>query len=175
MIPAVAQTLAELLAGETSLVSTEQIDFNHPGLRAKPGPRLNLYCYHIRANHQGQINSLTSSGLTQWFDVSFLVSAWDDTALGEQRLLYETLMSLLQHCALEETHLAPALRGYGNLAIAVSSLHPTETVAIWTALGVPLRPALCVTVTIPVNLQPPPYTRKSPNRICNLPVTPYLR
>lgn len=162
MIPAVAQTLAELLAEETSLISTEQIDFNHPGFCRQPGPRLNLYCYDIRANHQGQINTLPSNSLTVWFDISFLVSAWDNTALGEQRLLSEALMSLLHHRLLEEKLLAPTLRGHGHLAIAVSSFHPTDTTAIWTALGVPLRPALCVTITTPVNLRSPP-TPANPN------------
>ena len=170
MIPAVAQTLAKILAGGTSLIGTEQIDFNHPGWRKNNEPGLNLYCYDLRAssqvqsleqqvesskNHrQPQVTTVNDS--TTWFDVSFLVSAWDHTALGEQRLLSEALMLLLQHGCLKEEWLAPELRGHGNLLLRVSTVHPTDTVALWSALGVPLRPALYVTVTIPIKLQDTP-------------------
>lgn len=170
MIPAVAQTLAKILAGGTSLIGTEQIDFNHPGWRKNNEPGLNLYCYDLRAsspvqpsgrqvessNDRRQPQVTTVNDFTTWFDVSFLVSAWDHTALGEQRLLSEALMLLLQHCCLKEEWLAPELCGYGNLLLTVSSVHPTDTVAFWSALGVPLRPALYVTVTIPIKLHNTP-------------------
>ena len=165
MIPAVAQTLAKILAGGTSLISTEQIDFNHPGWRKNTGPGLNLYCYDLRKNsqvqqskqqvessdRQSQPQATTVNCSTTWFDVSFLVSAWDYTALGEQRLLSEALMLLLHHHYLKEEFLALELRGYGNLPLTVSTVHPIETAALWSALGVPLRPALYVTMTIPFN------------------------
>lgn len=163
MIPAVAQTLAKILAGGTSLISTEQIDFNHPGWRQNTGSGLNLYCYDLRANNQVQQSvrqrqSKTNQGAThettgdnsaKWFDVSFLVSAWGDTALGEQQLLSEALMLLLPHPLITEELLVPVLRGYGKLPMTVTTVDSTDTVALWSALGVPLRPALFVTVTIP--------------------------
>jgi hypothetical protein len=166
MIPAVAQTLAKILAGGTSLISTEQIDFNHPSWRKNAEPGLNLYCYDLRANSQvqqlkqqvessynpGQLQATLVNGATIWFDVSFLVSAWDYTALGEQRLLSETLMLLLQHRCLNEELLAPELRGHGDLYLTVSTAHSPDTAALWSALGVPLRPAVYVTVTIPFTL-----------------------
>lgn len=170
MIPAVAQTLAKILAGGTSLISTEQIDFNHPGWRKNTEPGLNLYCYDLRANsqvqqskrqedfsnHQSKSQVTTGNCVTTWFDVSFLVSAWDHTALGEQRLLSEALMRLLHHHYLKEELLAPELRGYGSLPLIVCAVHPIDTAALWSALGVPLRPALYVTMTIPFNLQTTP-------------------
>lgn len=163
MISAVAQTLAKILAGGTSLISTEQIDFNHPGWRQNKGSGLNLYCYDLRANNQVQFtvrsgksttNQSTSHETTEnnsakWFDVSFLVSAWGDTALGEQHLLSEALILLLSHPLITEEMLAPVLHGYGSLPLSVTAVDPTDTVALWSALGVPLRPALFVTVTIP--------------------------
>ena len=166
MIPAVAQTLAKILAGGTSLISTEQIDFNHPGWRKNARPGLNLYCYDLRANSQVQQSqrqvessnthqqppATTANSSTRWFDVSFLVSAWDYTVLGEQRLLSEALVLLLQHHLLNEELLAPELRGYGNLLLTVSTGHLTDTAALWSALGVPLRPALYIAVTIPFKL-----------------------
>ncbi|HEY9890437.1 MAG TPA: Pvc16 family protein [Candidatus Sericytochromatia bacterium] len=166
MIPAVAQTLARLLAGGTSLITTEQIDFNHPGWRQNTGSGLNLYCYDLRAsdpvspsvrsgntNNQGKRQGRSGNDRANWFDVSFLVSAWGDTALGEQHLLSEALMLLLPHPFITEDLLAPVLRGYGNLPMSVTTIHPTDTAALWSALGVPLRAALCVTVTTPFHLQ----------------------
>lgn len=176
MIPAVAQTLAEILAGGTALISTEQIDFNHPGVRQDIRPSLNLFCYNIQENNrvqmgQGQVENrdsqcnshyCTAHRPTVWFDVSFLVSVWDRTALGEQRLLSEVLTLLLSYQILPEELLAPALRGYGNLSITVSAFGTLDAAILWNALAVPLRPALYVTVTIPFN------TRSAPN-------TPYDR
>jgi hypothetical protein len=170
MIPAIAQTLAKILARGTSLISTEQIDFNHPGWQKNTEPGLSLYCYDLRANSQVQQSEqqvesshnlqqprvTTANISTTWFDVSFLVSASAYTALAEQRLLSEALMLLLHHPYLKEELLAPELRGYGSLLLSVSTVHSTDTAALWRALGVPLRPALYVTVTIPFDLKGPP-------------------
>lgn len=173
MIPAVTQTLASLLADETSLTGTEQIDFNPPGRCQGVRPRLNLYCYDLRQSlsghpsfqcrvHQASQNSLPPGCTTSlaaypvesadpiWFDLSFLISAWDWTELGEQRLLSEALTLLLRHRLLGEDRLAPALSGWGKLSVSVSRVPLGEIAALWQALGAPLRPALYVTVTVPV-------------------------
>jgi len=167
MIPATAQTLAEILAGGTSLLNTEQIDFNHPGMRQDIRPALNLYCYNIGENGQidrrlnpEKTHTGTLNGSPLWFDISFLVSAWDCTALGEQRLLSEALTMLLPHRPIAEELLVPALRGHGNLSMIVSAIGFIEAAALWSALGVPLRPALYVTVTVPLTLQGEPNTPK---------------
>jgi hypothetical protein len=99
------------------------------------------------------LHGTTGNDSAKWFDVSFLVSAWGDTALGEQHLLSEALMLLLPHHFITEELLAPVLRGYGSLPMTVRTIHPIDTVALWSALGVPLRPALYVTVTTPFQLQ----------------------
>lgn len=167
MIPAAAQTLAEILSSGTSLVSTEQIDFDHPGQRQNLRPGLNLYCYDLRESNTIQCSSQLVSGMNlqaqpdsslenhhlRWFNVAFLVSAWDFTALGEQHLLSEALTLLLPHRSLREDLLVPVLRGYGNLSMTVSADLAINAVALWSALGVPLRPALYVTVTIPFSLR----------------------
>ncbi|MEH1840419.1 MAG: Pvc16 family protein [Nostoc sp.] len=167
MLPAVTQTLAKILASGTSLISTEQIDFNHPGLQQGIEPLLNLYCYDIREHNKGQHsvwqlknrNSYDTKDITSekystvWIDVSFLVSVWGFTALGEQRLLSEALRLLLGHRLLPEEMLDPTLRGYGNLQLLVCAIKPLDALALWSALGVRLRPALYVTVTIPLHLK----------------------
>jgi Pvc16 N-terminal domain len=169
MIPSVTQTLAKILVHGTSLLSTEQIDFTHPRVPQKTRPRLNLYCYNIQENRTkarlkgamySQDESLTpnlASNLEmsslRWFDVSFLVSIWDWTSLGEQHLLSEALLLLLHHRRLKEDLLAPALRGYGELQMTVSALSCADAAVLWSALDVPLRPALYVTVTIPFEVK----------------------
>jgi hypothetical protein len=137
MLTAVLQTLAEMLAGGTSLTSTEQIDFSRPGSRRdeSAGPLLNLYLYDIRESKQvqhssrhierrhseGRLQAATVAWSPSWFDVSFLLTAWDRTALGEHQLLNEALSLLLRHRSLHEEFLAPALRGYGNLSLTVAN------------------------------------------------------
>jgi hypothetical protein len=164
MIPAVVQTLAEILSNGTSLISKERIDFSHPQFHSSVRPALNLYCYDVRDSSLIQIQTLghQTHGIDskplldpsepespRWFDLSFLISAWDSTALGEQRLLSETLQILLDYRVLPEEALAPGLRGYGSLPIQVSTKALVDITALWRALGVPLRPALHVTVAVP--------------------------
>jgi Pvc16 N-terminal domain len=177
MIPSVTQTLAKILVHGTSLLSTEQIDFTHPRVPQNTRPRLNLYCYNIQENRikarltgamYSQDESLTTNlapnlasnlapnlemSSLRWFDVSFLVSVWDWTSLGEQHLLSEALLLFLQHRRLKEDLLAPALRGYGELQMTVSALSCADAAVLWSALDVPLRPALYVTVTIPFEVK----------------------
>lgn len=165
MLVSVLQTLAEILAGGTSLISTEQIDFSRPGSRRDEGagPLLNLYFYDIRESkhvqHSGrQVERHASEGKPQtakvnwspnWFDVSVLITAWDRTALSEHHLLTEAMSVLLRHRSLQENFLASDLRGYGNLSLSVAIAPPVEIGALWGALGLPLRPALYLTVAVP--------------------------
>ncbi|AUT00762.1 hypothetical protein CLI64_10330 [Nostoc sp. CENA543] len=168
MIPAATQTLAEILAGGISLLSTEQIDFNHPAMSQNVNPRLNLYCYNIQENvyiEQPTKEEIKPLPPPRWFDVSFLLSAWDCTSLGEQRLLSEALRLLLHHHCLPEDLLAPALRGHGELSMTVCTINPIDAATLWSALGVPLRPALYVTLTIPLNLQSDPLIHHSDEEV----------
>lgn len=159
MLPAVTQTLAEILAEKTSLIKTEEIDFNRPNPEFTRGKRLSLYCYEIRENQQKRYSAQTAnniadeSALPIWYDISFLITAWDSTVLGEQILLSEVLRLLLPYQYLPEAMLAPALQGHGLLPIRVSTGECIDTTAFWRALAVPLRPALHVIVTIPFHLQ----------------------
>jgi hypothetical protein len=165
MLISLLQTLAEILAGGTSLTNTEQIDFSRPGSRRDDGagPTLNLYFYDIRESKQVQhsgrqverkfsasfVQPATVSWPPSWFDVSLLLTAWDSTSLGEHRLLTEALTLLLRHRSLREEFLASELHGYGNLSMTISQEPPLEVGSLWSALSVPLRPALYLTVTVP--------------------------
>ncbi|MBD2343801.1 Pvc16 family protein [Anabaena subtropica] len=168
MLIFVLQTLAEILAGGTSLVSTEQIEFSHPSNRKEEtgGPTLNLYIYDIRESKQFQhsgkqverkltraLQSASVNWSPSWFDISLLLTAWDRTALGEHQLLSEALTLLLRHRALREEFLVPELRGYGNLNMTVSLEPQIEAGSLWSALTIPLRPALYLMVSVPVEPQ----------------------
>lgn len=168
MLNSILQTLAEILAGGTSLTSTEQIDFSHPtALKDQSrGPLLNLYLYDLRANKQRQHSGrqtarrLVSEGRQtsdvgwspDWFDVSMILMAQDRTVLREHHLLTEALTLLLRHRSLREEFLAPALRGYGNLCMSVSTDMPFDVSSLWSALSVSVQPAIFLTVTIPLEL-----------------------
>ncbi len=168
MLIFILQTLAEILAGGTSLTSTEQIEFSHPSNRKEEGggPILNLYVYDIRESKQIQHSGRqVERKLTQalqpasvnwsptWFDVSMLLTAWDRTALGEHYLLSQAISLLLRHRLLKEEFLVPELRGYGNLNMTVSVEPQIEAGSLWSALTIPLRPALYLMVTVPVEPQ----------------------
>ncbi|MDF5728318.1 MAG: Pvc16 family protein [Rhizonema sp. PD38] len=171
MIIYILQTLAEIIAGGTSLSSTEQIEFSHPSNRKEEGggPILNLYVYDIRESkqvqHSGrQVERKLTEALQPasvnwpptWFDVSMLLTAWDRTALGEHYLLSQALSLLLRHRALKEEFLVPELRGYGNLNMTVAVEPQIEAGSLWSALTIALRPALYLMVTVPVEPQVSP-------------------
>jgi Pvc16 N-terminal domain/Carboxypeptidase regulatory-like domain len=168
MLIFVLQTLAEILAGGTSLTSTMQIDFGHPSNRREEAtePILNIYVYDIRESKQLQHSgrqlerNRTGSGKTAtvswpptWFDISLLLTAWDKTTLGEHHLLTEALTVLLRHRSLSEEFLLPELQGYGSLSMSVSLEPAIEVGSLWSALTVPLRAALFLTVTVPFEAQ----------------------
>ncbi|MEH2423256.1 MAG: Pvc16 family protein [Nostoc sp.] len=168
MIIFILQTLAGILAGGTSLSSTEQIEFSHPSNRKEEGGGsiLNLYVYDIRESKQIQHSGRqVERKLTQalqpasvnwsptWFDVSMLLTAWDRTALSEHYLLSQALSLLLRHRALKEEFLVPELRGYGNLNMTVAVEPQIEAGSLWSALTIALRPALYLMVTVPVEPQ----------------------
>lgn len=168
MLILVLQTLAEILAGGTSLTSTEQIEFSHPSNRREEGggSTLNLYIYDIRESKQLQqsgrqverkltrgLQPATVSWSPNWFDVSLVLTAWDRTTLGEHHLLGEALTVLLRHRSLREEFLVPELRGYGNLSMTVSVDPTIEVGSLWSALTIPLRPALYLTMTVPFEAQ----------------------
>jgi hypothetical protein len=83
-----------------------------------------------------------------WFDLSFVIIAWDWTIAGQQQLLSETLQLLLSYPMLREGELAPQLKGYGDLPVSVATVIP-DVNALWNALKVPLQPALYITIKTP--------------------------
>jgi len=168
MIAAVAQTLALILAEETSLRGTEQIDFNPPRQDRVGRAGLTVYCYSLRESQReplqvrqgvaGDGRVSASEIAPRWFELSFLISAWDHTVLGEQQLLLEALTSLLGYRYLPGTLFSWELPQAEMLPVVVSPMPDVDLELLWRSLGVPLRPALYVTVTIPiaVRTEPPP-------------------
>lgn len=168
MLIPVLQTLAEILAGGTSLTSTEQIEFSHPSNSREEGrgTTLNLYIYDIRESKQFQnsgrqverkltrgLQPATVNWSPSWFDISLVLTAWDRTALSEHHILGEALIVLLRHRALREEFLVPELRGYGSLNMTVSVEPQMDPGSLWSALTIPLRAALYLMVTVPIEAQ----------------------
>lgn len=162
MIPAVAQTLAQILVAGTSIGSTEQVDFGYPSLKQDSTPCLNLFFYGVQESQylasartvRSHITTTTDSVLPSvgWYDILFLLVAWDQTSLGEQRLLSEALTVLRCYPALPEAILAPVLQGYGALPLEVSTIQLSAIFKLWHALQLPLRPSLHLSVTAPLSL-----------------------
>lgn len=167
MLNSILQTIAEIVAGGTMLGSTEQIDFSHPSnlIDRERTPSLNLYLYDFRlsqriantgrqversfdgSNPRADIRSAPS-----WFDVSILITARDRTVLGEHSLLTDVLSLLLRYRLLREEFLAPDLRGYGNLMLSVTDNPPIDVASLWTSLSISIRPAIYLTVTVPLGV-----------------------
>ncbi|MEC4803412.1 MAG: Pvc16 family protein [Jaaginema sp. PMC 1079.18] len=158
MIAAITQTLAEILVDGSSQISTEQIDLGHPGASTAPNPKLNLYFYQLckNTNKSGAAPDAIAqeTKLTTWFDLYFIVTAWDCTVLSEQHLLSESLKLLLRHSHIPAKFLPSGLQSYRELPLKITANTAMKTAAFWAALGIPLRPALYVTITVPFHTEP---------------------
>lgn len=149
------------------LSTSEQIDFSHPSslIDSDRNPSLNFYLYDFRiskriptsgrqversfdgSNPRADVRSLPS-----WFDVSVLITARDRTVLGEHMLLSDVLSLLLRNRLLREEFLAPNLRGHGNLFLSVIDGPPIDVASLWNSFSLPIRPAIYLTVTVPLNV-----------------------
>lgn len=162
MISAIAQAVASLLASGPTLTGTEQIDFGYPGQMTDAiKPCLHLYHYEIQSapspspypeSHGDYRYDRGNGTQAVWFDLLFALMACDHTALGEQTLLSESLILLLQSPHLPQRFLTPPLRRYPALPLRVAPLTLTAQPAFWPALGIPLRPALQISVTVPFEI-----------------------
>ncbi|MCU0553033.1 MAG: Pvc16 family protein [Leptolyngbya sp. Prado105] len=141
MISAISKTLASVLAIETSLPGIEQVDFNPPSDALSGKATLNIYCYNYCWDEKKPLRSQV--------DLAFVISAWDTPAWGEQALLSEALSSLQNHPQLEAQFLSAELEEARSLSIEVNSIPAIEPVVLWESLGLPMRPALYVTVKVP--------------------------
>lgn len=161
MIPAIAQAVANILVAGTSLSGTEQIDFGYPGVGNGCKPCLNLYLYEIReiqsSTLQPQLSYLGDDSINSrslhWFNFVFVLMVQDHTTLGEQHLLSESLLLLLQHPQVPLQFLPPTLQKYGTLPLSVSPMSLTDQAGFWHAIGIPLRPALQIIVSTPFETQ----------------------
>lgn len=141
MIPAISKALANVLAIETSLNEVERVDFNPPSQSLMGKAALNIYCYnYCCAEKKPTLSEIA---------LAFVISAWDTPAWGDQLLLSEALSSLKNHRQLEPKFLSPELEDYQALSIEVNAIPAIEPVVLWESLGLPMRPALYVTVKVP--------------------------
>ncbi len=171
MLTSILQVLAEDLAGGiTSLTSTDQIDFSHPARISDQSRNclLSIYLYDIRkSKRMGRAASrqvehhftgekqgkATVSSSPSWFDISIVITAIDCNATFEENQLFDEAFSFfLQHKFLPQERLPPELQGHGNLSMNIFQDPPIEIGGLWSALSVPVRPTIHLTVTVPINL-----------------------
>ncbi len=166
MLNSILQSLAEMMVGETALTTTEQIDFNPPSSISDSSRdlSLNLYLYDIRASRRMPISGkqverrfdrsqpvANIRRAPSWFDVSILITARDRTIFGEHRLLTEVLSLLMRNQSLREEFLPLELRGHGNLPLSATGNPPIDVISLWNSLSLPIRPAVYLTVTLPLD------------------------
>ncbi|WOD37076.1 Pvc16 family protein [Nodosilinea sp. E11] len=161
MISAIAQAVANILASGTCLTSTEQIDFGYPGrLGRDHKPCLNLYHYEIQSaqghysetSHEVNADGRSQARSPLWFDLFFALMVQDHTALGEQHMLSESLTLLLQYPYIPARFLSPPLQAYEALPLSVVPMTLMAQPTFWSAIGIPLRPALQIMVTTPFEI-----------------------
>lgn len=164
MISAIAQAVANILASGTCLTGTEQIDFGYPGrLGCDHKPCLNLYHYEIqatqgpypKASREADADNWSQPRSPLWFDLFFALMVQDHTALGEQHMLSESLTLLLQYPYIPTRFLSPPLRAYEALPLSVAPMTLMAQPTFWSAIGIPLRPALQIMVTTPFEIPTP--------------------
>lgn len=155
MISAATRTLASLIVKNDagSPIDESALSFDHPQVHPVDKPNVNLYCYYLQQNDRfvPETDALTdlAPAVHRWFDLAFLVSATDHTVLGEQHLLSEILTILSRHKFVPEQHLAPAVKGKGQIPIQVSNISMVDPFLLWQVLQVPLQLSLHVTLTVP--------------------------
>jgi hypothetical protein len=158
MILAATQSLAEFLSDALPLIEKGHISFEHPQVLQSDRPCLNLYCYHIQKSCNSYQSPLDAGGQSpryQWFDLTFLVSIADHTALGEQHLLSNVVSLFSSYQFLPEQVIAPGLQGLGSLPIGINNQTIGDTMALWQVLRSPLRLSLHITLTIPISCRTP--------------------
>jgi hypothetical protein len=158
MILAATQSLAEFLSDALPLIEKGHISFEHPQVLQSDRPCLNLYCYHIQKSCKSYQSPLDAGGQSpryQWFDLTFLVSIADHTALGEQHLLSNVVSLFSSYQFLPEQVIAPGLQGLGSLPVKIANQSIGDTMTLWQVLRSPLRLSLHITLTIPISCRTP--------------------
>ncbi|MEO1622518.1 MAG: Pvc16 family protein [Cyanobacteria bacterium J06632_3] len=145
MLPSVAYTLADFLNSGLPSVNSESIRFEHPSFVSAGYPSLNLYLYDIGRSPQSGRWSASGRLPLAWFNTVFLLTVQEKTQLGQQRLVTAAFNHCRQHPYLPNHHLAPALRGHGQLPLQAQPIGAEA----WQGLGVPTQPGLCLTLTVP--------------------------
>ena len=164
MIPAVTQTLADILVEGSSIIKKSHIDLSHPAKRQDIRPAISLYLYDLRESKMGNyqqskcysnsikdkynINHTKVNSKVFWYNLAFAIIAWDWTNIGQQHLLSEALHILLKNQSIDEQKLPSELKGYGDLFLEINTLD-IDVVKFWKALKVAMQPALYLNVHIP--------------------------
>jgi hypothetical protein len=178
MIRDLSQTLAALLSQPNlpAELATTQIVFDRPTQTFNPTQTvIDLFLYDIRENlelrsSEPEINRINGQATIlsppMRVDCTYLITAWpvsgSEIALKEHRLLSQVLQVLSRYNTIPEAFLRGSLTGQKpSLPLKISSVDGLKNPAeFWAALGIPLRAAIAVTITISLSTLEPPETYK---------------
>ncbi len=125
-------------------------------------PTLNCYLFDVRQNRQMRTEGerLTRRGTERvWskppllYDLTYLLTAWTQSAEDEHRLLWHALQIFVRFNTLPAAHLQGALRDLAS-PVAINVGEPEGVLRspgeFWSALGNQLKPSLSCLTTLPV-------------------------
>lgn len=168
MFPEIHDTFTALLSRYGKIDPLEvEVTFEPPTrerVQSLLRPAINFFLLEIQENtdlRQTNRQTIREPGQalhrmpSRRFDLRYMVSALATVVEDEHLLLWRTLTTLLKYDRFPDDVLSEALRGLDPLPTA-RVLRPEEgprMLDYWSALGVPPRPALLYTVTVPVDLE----------------------
>jgi hypothetical protein len=179
--PRLRDVLADVDASLHTWLATElapgvEIGFDNPTLLVGIGPRprsagiVNLFLHTVTENldgvnmgpvrvrdGQGRVTGVHNAPRS--YHLSYLVTAWASSAAEEHELLGALIGAHTEQDALHADHLRGALRALDvGMPMRLGWTPGGATTQLWTALGIPMRTALDLTITapaLPVRLHQP--------------------
>lgn len=167
VISAVDDALAALLRRDVLDAARVEVAFDAPNkdwAAKRSGPTVDLFLYDLREDtrrrQHGELTQRDSEGRViarraapRLFALSYLLTAWAQRPEDEHRLLTATLTCLLRYDALPADVLGEDPTGLGMPLSLTAGAPPPEDRSftdIWSAVGGELRPAIGVTVCVPM-------------------------
>jgi hypothetical protein len=179
MIHEVDEALNGLLAEDILAATGAEVVFDAPTrawAAGRSSPTVNVFFFEIREDlsrrRVGRTGRSDERGATvafddppQWYQLSYLVTAWTRRPQDEHRLLAALLAGIVARPVLPPERLTGSLAALG-LPIPLDVALPPEgkrgLADVWSALGGELKPALDLMVTAPLVL--PGYAAAPPVR-----------
>jgi hypothetical protein len=168
VLPEVNGALQRLLYERAQIPAREvDIRFDAPTKEWNEGlirPSLSLFLFEVQENtelRRTDFQTTVSNGQAvrrlppRRFNLNYLVSAATTVVEDEHRLLWRTLVTLLQHATMPVDLLPEGLRR-ADPPVLMRVLPPDEAprlLEVWSGLGATPRPAFAFSLTVPVDVE----------------------